>query len=103
MTNRLITLDKAKAKVEKLNHYIDLVENYETDTIEKWIIKQYAITNSVKKILEIADEEGITHEGDQLAHQFAVSVINGKKMDQLHHILRVGYRRKYRSNKRTVW
>ena len=70
MTNRLITLDKAKAKVEKLNHYIDLVENYETDTIEKWIIKQYAITNSMKKILEIAAEEGITHNGEPLEHHY---------------------------------
>lgn len=103
MTNRLITLNNAKAKVKKLNDYIDLVENYETDTIEKWIIKQYAITNSMKKILEIAVEEEITHNGEPLEHQFLVSVINGKKMDQLHHFLRVGYRRAYKPNKRTVW
>jgi len=103
MTTRLITLDRAKAKVQKLNHYIDLVENYETDTIEKWIIKQYAITNSIKKMLEIANEEGITHNGDRLEHEFVVSVIMGKKMDQLHHKLKVGYRRKYRSNKRIDW
>lgn len=103
MPSRLITLDRAKAKVEELNHYIELVENYETDTIEKWIIKHYAITNSIKEMLEIAHAEGITHNGDQLQHEFVVNVIMGKKMDELHHVLKKGYKRKYRPSKKLVW
>ncbi len=32
---KLITVKRAKEEIERLNHYINLVEAYETDTIEK--------------------------------------------------------------------
>ena len=78
---------------------MDLVEKYEMDTLEKWIIKQYAITNSMKKIIEIAAEEEITNNGDPLDHQFILGLINGDTMDELHRVLRLGYRRKVRPGK----
>lgn len=101
MANKLITLDRAKKEVDKLTNYINLVENYETNTLNKWIIKQYALTNSIKRILELASEQGIVHnDGKQLERSYVISVINGKPMDELHRILRLGYRHKIRPNRR---
>lgn len=101
MPNKLIKLDKAKAEVERLQRYIDLVEDYETDTLNKWIIKQYALSNSIKKILEEANETGVTNDdGVPLDRKYITGVINGTVMDELHRILRLGYRRKIKPNKR---
>lgn len=96
----MITLDRAKKEADRLVKYIGLVESHETNDINQWIIKQYAITNSIKKILEIAHEEKITLGGDPLTHEYVVDLINSNPTGDLHRILRLGYRRKIRPNKR---
>ncbi|MFP3886782.1 hypothetical protein U8V97_15145 [Priestia filamentosa] len=100
MQNKLITLDKAKKEVERMQRYIEMVENYEADTLEKWIIKKYALTNSIKNILEEAAIEGITYNNLPLDRNYISSVINGKPTDELHRILRLGYRQKIKPNKK---
>lgn len=100
MPNKLITLDKAIKEVERLKTYIELIEEYETDTLEKWVIKQYALTNSIKKIIEIAEVEGMTNSDLPLDRKYISGVINGKVMDELHRVLRQGYRQKIKPNKR---
>ncbi|WP_087974849.1 hypothetical protein [Oceanobacillus rekensis] len=100
MSNKLITIDKAKKEVERLKKYIELVENYETYTLEKWIIKRYAISNSIRKILEESADEGITNNGVPLDRGYISSVINGKATDELHRIVRLGYRHRIKPNKR---
>jgi hypothetical protein len=101
LANKLITYEKAKKRIEELQNYIDLIDRYETNTLEKWIIKQYALTNSMKKITEIAEAEGITVDGAPLEQKHISSVIRGKgeKGDELHRILRSGYRRRVRPRK----
>jgi hypothetical protein len=42
----LITVRKAKEEIKRLQFYINLVEDYEADTLEKLIIKEYAFENS---------------------------------------------------------
>ena len=100
MTNKLITLDRAKREAERLVKYIGLVESHDTNNINQWIIKQYAITNSIKKILEIAHDENITLDGSPLTHEYVVELINGNPTSDLHRILRLGYRRKIKPTKR---
>lgn len=36
---KLITVQKAKADIERLQSYVELVENYMTDTLERWVFK----------------------------------------------------------------
>jgi hypothetical protein len=89
MTN-LITLDRAKAQVKKLQDYIALVETYEADTLEKQIVKEYAITNSiaiVSKNLGVDREE-------------VVYVLQRRGKDELHKIVRSGYMYKTRASRR---
>ncbi|MFD1173927.1 hypothetical protein [Oceanobacillus picturae] len=100
MPHKLITLEKAKKEVERLQNYIELVESYEVDTLDRWIIKMYAETNSIKKILEIAENNSIKNGELALEREYVTNVINGKTRDELHRILRLGYRQKYKPNKR---
>ncbi|ALX47792.1 hypothetical protein AOX59_03735 [Lentibacillus amyloliquefaciens] len=97
---KLITVERAKREVQRLQHYIDLAESDESDTLNKWIVKEYAYTNSIKKVIEKASSEGFTVNGEPLSREYAVSVINGKPNDELHKILRSGYRLKIRPNTR---
>lgn len=48
---RLKTLKATKKDLQELQAYVYLVENYRTDTLEKRIIKTYAFTNSIPKVL----------------------------------------------------
>lgn len=94
MMRGLITLERAKREKEWLENYIYLIESYEVDTLEKWVIKQYAITNSMNKIMQLAEEKGITYNNEPLDREYLREIINGKIMDELHRTLRKGYGRK---------
>ncbi|MEF7664378.1 MULTISPECIES: hypothetical protein [Bacillus cereus group] len=40
MMGKLITVERAKREIKKLQEYVDLVESYEADTLEKLIITE---------------------------------------------------------------
>lgn len=83
---KLITIQKAKQEIKRLQTYIDLVEGYKTDTVEKIIIKEYAETNSIVKVVGILKKRDISVE-----KQDVVEVIKSKPTDELHRIIRKGY------------
>lgn len=56
---KLITVQKAKEEIQRLQTYIELVEGYNVGTIEKMIIKEYAITNSIAKVMKNLMHQGI--------------------------------------------
>jgi hypothetical protein len=70
-----------------LQYYIDLVESYEADTIEKLIIKEYAFTNSAAEIVRQFERRGITLNGKPIEKSEVIAVISGKAPDELHKIL----------------
>jgi hypothetical protein len=39
MATKLITVSRAEAEIRRLQQYINLVEEYQANTLEKWIIK----------------------------------------------------------------
>ncbi|MCR8996512.1 hypothetical protein [Brevibacillus laterosporus] len=86
MATKLITVPRAQAEIRRLQQYIALVENYQADTLEKWIIKEYAYTNSITEVVKRANTKGI-----MLDQAHAKSVLKGKASDELHRILRSGY------------
>jgi hypothetical protein len=47
---KLITVDRAKAEIKRLQNFVNLVESYEADTLDKAIIKEYAFTNSIVEV-----------------------------------------------------
>lgn len=92
-----MTLDQAKIEMESLNEFIELVENYEVKNIEDWIIKNYAMTNSIsgviKNSLSVEDNNQIA---TQLSRDFILNVIKSKPKDKLHKIVRSAYFKKIR-------
>lgn len=86
MPPKLITVPRAQAEINRLRAYITLVEEYQADTLEKWIIKEYAYTNSITEVVKRANAKGIN-----LDLVYAKSVLKGKGSDELHRMLRSGY------------
>jgi hypothetical protein len=90
---KLITVKKAKEEIVRLQEYINLVDSYEVSTLDTWIIKEYALTNSIKEVVKQGIAIGmIQPNGEPLDKAFVVSVINGKATDKLHRLVRSGYR-----------
>lgn len=86
MVTKLITFSRAKAEIRRLQQYVTMVEEYEANTLERWIIKEYAITNSITEVVKRANAKQIT-----LDQAYAKSVLKGKPTDDLHKILKSGY------------
>jgi hypothetical protein len=93
---RLITVKKAKEEIQRLQYYIFLVETYEPDTIDKLIIKNYAITNKIKEVTKIINASG----NEEIDTHHVSSVIRKKPIDELHKILRAGYMKKTRTSRK---
>lgn len=78
---KLITVDRAKVEIKRLQHYVDLVEAYDADTLDKAILKEYAITNSID---EVSRRLNTTKE-------YISTVIRRRGTDELHKLIRSGY------------
>jgi hypothetical protein len=96
---RLITVERAKREISRLQEYVDLVVSYEADTIEKMIIKEYAYSNSMTKTVKKLEDSGVLKDGMMIDKQYVLIVINSKPKDQLHRILRSGYNRRIKHRK----
>jgi len=101
---KLITVQRAKNEIRRLKEYVTLVESYEADSLDKWIIKEYAYTNSAIEIVRRANARNfITDNGCPIDRKYVISVISRKSNDELHRILRQGYKLKIRPNKRSIY
>jgi hypothetical protein len=88
---QLITVKRAKKEIERLQNYLELVDNYAADTIEKMIIKEYAFTNSGSEVASNFEQQGITMNGKPIKKEDVLAVIKGNPSDELHKILKSGY------------
>lgn len=57
MATKLITVPRAEAEIRL---YITMVEEYQADTLEKWIIKEFAQTNSITEVVKRSNAKGMT-------------------------------------------
>ena len=96
---KLITVQRAKKEIERLQHFVALAESYDSTTLENWIIKEYAYTNSIGEIVKRANDKELTNNEKAVDREFVTSVITGKATDELHRLLKAGYRSKVRPNK----
>lgn len=98
MTN-LISLERARREIVRLQRYVDLVEGYKVHSLETWIIKEYSITNSMVKVAALAVSKGFTYEGQPVTTEYIKSVIKGPVLDDLHRVIRSGYFKRVRAKK----
>jgi|SRR5699024_5300286 len=87
------TYKKALLDVAELNRYIKLVEEYETHTINRFIIKSYAETNSVPKVIQKINNSQYAAElpTDTTNSNYILNVIKSKAQDDLHKIVQKIY------------
>lgn len=91
---KLITVQKAKEEIKRLQTFISLVDSYEADSAEKVIIKEYAISNSISKVVNVLKEQNITLNGKSIEKNDVVMVITSKATDELHRLVKSGYMKK---------
>jgi hypothetical protein len=84
VANKFMTLDRAKNEIKKLQYYCMLIETNKPINLEQEIVKEYAITNSIKKVCEKLT----------VSHEKVVDVITTLGKDELHKIVRSGYMQK---------
>lgn len=94
---RLKPLKDVKRDLHKLEAYISLVENYQTDTLEKKIIKSYACTSSLSKTL--FEINFVLRDFDQpcIDRSFIINLIKSAPRDELHKLVRASYLAKIKS------
>ncbi|WP_442600458.1 hypothetical protein [Neobacillus sp. D3-1R] len=96
---KMISVKKAHEEIKRLQAFIDLAESYEADTLQKLIIKEYAFTNSIAEVTRILHRRGITANGETIEHQDVAAVIKGKAADQLHRLVKSGYKSKIKQSR----
>ncbi|MBY0120920.1 hypothetical protein [Bacillus sp. S/N-304-OC-R1] len=92
-----MNIELAKRRILELQNYVDLTESYVADSFEKHVIKEYAITGSVVKVVEKLNELGFKIDESKVESKDVSAVINtnpSKSDDELHRIVRKFYRRK---------
>jgi basic membrane lipoprotein Med (substrate-binding protein (PBP1-ABC) superfamily) len=103
VSKKLYTYQQAKEEIERLKRYVYLIETYEVKSLEDWILLQYAYTNSIKKVVEKAAQEGIVLKGKpSLDLKYVSTVINSKPKNELHQMIREGYKEKIKPIKKAA-
>ncbi|EKN69280.1 hypothetical protein BABA_10471 [Neobacillus bataviensis LMG 21833] len=97
---KILTVPSAKEEIRRLQYFVNLVETYEADSLEKWIVKEYAYTSSIKEVVIRGNKRGLKSNGVELEHEFVKNVIAAKPKDELHRLVRANYRLRIKSNKR---
>lgn len=88
--------EDAKKEKVMLEKYIYLVDNYNVNNINQWIIKQYALTNSISNVIKNARLEGNEKISHEITREKILEILNSKPIDELHSIIIKGYKRKIR-------
>jgi hypothetical protein len=103
MSKKLFTYQQAKEEIKRLQRYVYLIETYEVKNLEDWILIEYAYTNSIKKVVEKAAQEGILLEGKpSLDLKYVSTVINSHPRNELHKMIREGYKQKIKPIKKAA-
>jgi L-fucose mutarotase/ribose pyranase (RbsD/FucU family) len=90
----IISVEKAREEIVRLQQYIDLVENYEADTLDKFIIKEYALTNSIDKTVKAVNVVGYAIYHKEVEREYVVSLLKKRGKDDLHKLVRSAYMEK---------
>ncbi|MFP3324585.1 hypothetical protein R0K05_15975 [Planococcus sp. SIMBA_160] len=94
---RLKPLAEVKTDVQELKDYIDLVENYETNTLAQKVVKSYACTSSLSKTLLEINAELQSANLPCIEHSYVLNLIKSKPQDDLHKLVRSSYFSKVKS------
>lgn len=60
-------IDRVKERIKELQHYVDVYEKYEPETVKEMAIKLYAELNNVNEVAKSLNEKGYRKEGKLVA------------------------------------
>lgn len=84
MANNFMTLDRAKKEIGRLQHYVELVEGYQPISLDQEIVKEYALTSSLKEVSKRLN----------VSYEKVADVISSIGKDELHKIVHTAYMKK---------
>ncbi|WP_026858882.1 hypothetical protein [Jeotgalicoccus psychrophilus] len=96
---KFMKYNDAKEEMNRIKNYIYLVENYKVDNVFNWIVKQYALTNSIAGVVRSARNEEDHKIFEVVDREKVLSVLNSPAKDELHKIIIQGYKAKIRRKK----
>jgi hypothetical protein len=97
---RLKTVEAAKREIIELQAFVFLVENYKASTLEKKVLKEYAYTGSMIKVVENLNKELLSKGEDSIDSAFVSQTIQSKPKDELHKLIKSNYLLKTRPSRR---
>ncbi|PEJ53031.1 hypothetical protein CN676_10405 [Bacillus wiedmannii] len=87
-----MNLQQAKDSVEKWSHFIELVSNYEVNSLETEAIYEYALDNNVSNVAVKLNEKGHRIQGvrgpKKLNSNDVTEILQGEIIDELHSIIK---------------
>ena len=66
------------------------------------IIREYAFTNSIAKIIKMLEQRGYALNGNPITKEYVKAVIKSKTNDKLHRILKSGYLKRTKHSRGTT-
>lgn len=92
-------IETARDRIKELENYIELMESYVADSVEKKVLYAYILVGSVADVAKEINEEGyrlLTTNGERKYIGKDISnIINSETLDDLHEIAK----KKFRGNK----
>lgn len=95
----LLSVERAKEEIARLQKYVELMETYVPDTLEKCIIFEYAKHRNLDRTTDAVNEYGYKIEQRPIERSYIVSVIKRKSNDELHRLVRSSYMTKTKSTR----
>ena len=96
--HELITYKQAKKKISALQYYINLVDNYdENSSLESWIIKNFAMTNSISKVLNLSNGKDFSFNILLTRDYIKEVILSENTNDELQILLKRAYKKRYKT------
>jgi len=93
---------KAKEEIKSLNYFINLIDDYEVKSLKNFVIKEYAIHNSMIKVVSEFNKKKYLHnfQMQSLTTSQVKEIILSKPNDELHSLIRRKYNIKTRPQRK---
>ncbi|WP_342541939.1 hypothetical protein MHH33_12800 [Paenisporosarcina sp. FSL H8-0542] len=91
------TVDAAKKEIQVLEDFVSFVENYQATTLVQKILKAYAYSGSIAKVVANMNNE---FGPDTIDHTFVSNLLKSKPQDELHKRMKAHYLHKTRHTRK---
>lgn len=91
------TVDAAKKEIQVLEDFVSLVENYQATTLGQKIVKAYAYSGSIAKVVSYINNE---FGPDTIDKTYVTDLLKSKPQDELHKHMKANYLTKTRHTRK---